>query len=102
MIASAPIILIHHPRPRVIAPEGTGNLSMALCLAIRHGGGVTTRTLDPVTNRDIVRGWLVVNGWAQPLTAAEVFNSYCTDRDGSPVPPQPNTDYCAGFPLDAC
>ncbi len=48
-----------------------------------------------------VRGWRLRAGRAQPLTAAEVFDAYCTDPvTGEPVAPEPGVEYRAGTPLD--
>ena len=47
-----------------------------------------------------VRGWKVREGWLRPLTAAQVFDAYCTHaRTGEPVPPEPGVDHLPGLDL---
>ncbi|MFE9881927.1 hypothetical protein [Streptomyces sp. NPDC005784] len=60
---------------------------------------VFTRTYTP-GGACRVRGWTVVDGWPQPMQAADVFAAYCTDfTTGAPLPPEPGTDYQAGLPV---
>ncbi|MFE9687508.1 hypothetical protein [Streptomyces sp. NPDC006285] len=48
----------------------------------------------------VLRGWSVIEGWPQPMAAADVFAAYCTDlATGDPIPPEPGTDYQAGTPV---
>jgi hypothetical protein len=73
---------------------------LAAGLASGGGGGAVLRTLAPPGGRDTVRGWALRGGGLQPLTAAEVFDAYCTDhRTGEPIAPEPGVDYEAGYPL---
>ncbi|GAB2631725.1 hypothetical protein GCM10027168_73750 [Streptomyces capparidis] len=65
------------------------------------GGGAVLRTRGGPGGRDTVRGWALRDGRLHPLTAAEVFDAYCTDhRTGEPIAPEPDVDYEAGFTLD--
>jgi hypothetical protein len=88
---------------------------LAAGFATSATGGVVLRTLPPDapggtapgrTDRagtggaETVRGWAVERGWLTPLTAAEVFDAYCTDaRTGEPVPPEPGVNHLPGHPL---
>ncbi len=50
--------------------------------------------------RQQVRGWKARDGWLQPLTAAQVFDAYCTHAGtGEPVPPEPGVDHLPGLTL---
>ncbi|MFJ9752426.1 hypothetical protein [Streptomyces chartreusis] len=66
---------------------------LALGLAARPGG-LIMRSHAPNTP-DRVYGWRLHAGEPEPLTAAEVFDAYCTDSEsGGPIPPEPDVDYC--------
>ncbi|MET9802799.1 hypothetical protein [Streptomyces sp. NPDC006368] len=70
---------------------------LAVGIALETPGGVVLRTTTPAAP-DRVHGWRLDRGHLIPLSAAEVFNAYCTDADtGEPVPPEPDVDYRAGF-----
>ncbi|AZP14710.1 hypothetical protein EJC51_47485 [Streptomyces aquilus] len=57
-------------------------------------GALVMRTSTPGST-DRVYGWRLRAGEPQPLTAAEVFDAYCTDIDsGDPIPPESDVDYC--------
>ncbi|SDJ85513.1 hypothetical protein [Streptomyces indicus] len=68
---------------------------LAVALATRSAGGLVVRTRRPGTH-DRVQGWRLRGELLLPLTAAEVFDAYCTDVDsGEPLPPESGVDYCA-------
>ncbi|MGW7189831.1 hypothetical protein ACWGIP_11865, partial [Streptomyces sp. NPDC054838] len=50
---------------------------------------------------DRVHGWRLDRGRLVALSAAAVFNAYCTDADtGEPVAPEPGVEYCPGYEVD--
>lgn len=64
------------------------------------GGGTVLRSRAEPHGRETVRGWSLADGRLRPLSAAQVFDAYCTDhRTGEPVAPEPGVDYEAGYPL---
>ncbi|MYW47201.1 hypothetical protein [Streptomyces sp. SID161] len=66
---------------------------LALGLATRSPGGLVMRT-SAAGAADRVYGWRLRAGALEPLTAAEVFDAYCTDAEtGDLVPPEPGVDY---------
>ncbi|MEU9403835.1 hypothetical protein [Streptomyces sp. SID4985] len=68
---------------------------LALGLATRSPGGLVMRTTAP-DRPDRVHGWRIRAGALEPLTAAEVFDAYCTDAEsGDLVAPESGVDYCA-------
>ncbi|MGV4983554.1 hypothetical protein [Streptomyces sp. NRAIS3] len=67
---------------------------LALGLATRSPGGLVLRTSAPDT-ADRVYGWRLRSGGLEPLTAAEVFDAYCTDvESGDLISPETGVDYC--------
>ncbi|MFI6340428.1 hypothetical protein [Streptomyces sp. NPDC050535] len=67
---------------------------LALGIATRSAGGLVMRTTAPDTT-DRVYGWRLRGEDLEPLTAAEVFDAYCTDMDsGDLVSPESGVDYC--------
>ncbi|WP_433449050.1 hypothetical protein ACQPXS_10730 [Streptomyces sp. CA-142005] len=67
---------------------------LALGLATRSPGGLVLRASSPDT-ADRVYGWRLRSGVLEPLTAAEVFDAYCTDvESGDLISPEPGVDYC--------
>ncbi|MFB6567575.1 hypothetical protein [Streptomyces noursei] len=55
-----------------------------------------TRGATPAT----VRGWRLRDAWPTPLSAAEIFDAYCTDPEtDEPIPPEHHVDYAPGLPL---
>lgn len=67
---------------------------LALGIATRSAGGLVMRTTAPETT-DRVYGWRLRGEDLEPLTAAEVFDAYCTDADsGDLVSPESGVDYC--------
>ncbi|MFE1443758.1 hypothetical protein [Streptomyces sp. NPDC058739] len=68
---------------------------LAVGMATGSPGGLVMRTTAPDTP-DQVYGWRLRVGGLQPLTAAEVFDAYCTDAEsGDLISPESNVDYCA-------
>ncbi|WP_413756258.1 hypothetical protein [Streptomyces sp. MMBL 11-3] len=73
---------------------------LALGIALRTAGGLVVRTSTPGSS-DRVYGWRLKDEGLAPLTAAEVFDAYCTDvESGDPVPPEAGVDHCAPPDLD--
>ncbi|MFI9806712.1 hypothetical protein ACIHEJ_20525 [Streptomyces sp. NPDC052301] len=67
---------------------------LALGLATRSPGGLVMRTSAPGTT-DRVYGWRLRGGALEPLTAAEVFDAYCTDvESGDLISPESGVNYC--------
>ncbi|MFF2851155.1 hypothetical protein ACFVT5_33210 [Streptomyces sp. NPDC058001] len=83
----------------ITALDQTEALEFATVLAVgfatdSSGGLVmrTSRTGEP----DRVHGWRIRGDGLEPLTAAEVFDAYCTDvESGDLVSPESGVDYCA-------
>ncbi|MGW1144311.1 hypothetical protein ACWD6I_04430 [Streptomyces sp. NPDC002454] len=72
-------------------------LATVLAAGITTGdpGGLVMRTTAP-GRHDRVRGWRLHGDGLVPLTAAEVFDAYCTDAlSGDLIAPEPDVDYCA-------
>ncbi|MFH9661573.1 hypothetical protein ACH4NF_11815 [Streptomyces sp. NPDC017248] len=66
---------------------------LALGLATRSPGGLVMRTIAAGTP-DRVYGWRLRGGALHPLTAAEVFDAYCTDvESGDLIAPESGVDY---------
>ncbi|MEV6403897.1 hypothetical protein AB0M58_13255 [Streptomyces bobili] len=74
---------------------------LAAALAMGGPGGVVMRTTPSGPDaRERVCGWRILHGRLAPLTAAEVFDAYCTGpTPGDLVGPESGVDYCAGFEL---
>ncbi|MCK2144697.1 hypothetical protein M2168_005603 [Streptomyces sp. CZ24] len=73
---------------------------LACALALPAPAGLVMRSRVKGEPEE-VRGWRLRAGRAQPLTAGEVFDAYCTDPvTGEPVAPEPGVEYRAGTPLD--
>ncbi|WP_411106621.1 hypothetical protein [Streptomyces sp. cmx-4-9] len=87
--------------PRVDGREGLGFVTvLAAGLALGGPGGLVLRTTTD--GRDRVHGWHLDRGRLTALSAAAVFNAYCTDADtGEPVSPEPGVEYCPGYEVDA-
>ena len=67
---------------------------LALGLATDSPGGLVMRVSAPDT-ADRVHGWRLRGGGMEPLTAAEVFDAYCTDVEtGDLISPESGVDYC--------
>ncbi|MFE9098988.1 hypothetical protein [Streptomyces sp. NPDC007264] len=86
-------------------PDGTTRLDetealefttvLALGIATHCAGGLVMRTTAPDAT-DRVHGWRLRRERLEPLTAAEVFDAYCTDiESGDLVAPESGVDYCA-------
>ncbi|MFG2487558.1 hypothetical protein ACGFSI_32975 [Streptomyces virginiae] len=88
--------------PRVDAREGLDFVTvLAAGLALGGPGGLVVRTTGQ-GNRDRVHGWRLDRGRLTALSAAAVFNAYCTDADtGDPVAPESGVEYCPGYEVDA-
>ncbi|MGW0121699.1 hypothetical protein [Streptomyces sp. NPDC003327] len=72
---------------------------LAVGLALGAPGGLVLRTTAP-DRPDRLHGWRLGDHTLTPLTEAEVFAAYCTDaRTGEPLPPEPDVEHHAGFPL---
>ncbi|MGW7341582.1 hypothetical protein [Streptomyces sp. NPDC054808] len=68
---------------------------LALGLATHSPGGLVMR-ISPPNGPDRIHGWRLRGYGLDPLTAAEVFDAYCTDvESGDLIPPESNVDYCA-------
>ncbi|MFF4967670.1 hypothetical protein [Streptomyces sp. NPDC001037] len=68
---------------------------LALGLATGRAGGLVMRVTSAGT-ADRVHGWRLREGALVPLSAAEVFDAYCTDAEsGDIISPEPDVDYCA-------
>ncbi|MGX1727907.1 hypothetical protein ACWIGE_14700 [Streptomyces diastaticus] len=75
-------------------------LLLACALAMPASGGLVVRSRAEGRPEE-VRGWRLREGGAYPLTAAEIFDAYCTDAvTGEPVAPEPGVEYRAAAPLD--
>ncbi|MEV0125931.1 hypothetical protein AB0I16_31050 [Streptomyces sp. NPDC050703] len=73
---------------------------LAVGVATRRAAGMVLRTSAEGT-RDRVQGWRMHEGRFLPLTAAEVFDAYCTDAiTGELISPESGVDYCAAFALE--
>ncbi|MFD0272093.1 hypothetical protein ACFVGY_36840 [Streptomyces sp. NPDC127106] len=91
-------------------PDGTPRLDgresldfvtvLAAGLGLGGPGGLVLRTTGAGPG-DRVHGWRLDRGRLVPLSAAAVFNAYCTDADtGEPVAPEHGVDYCPGYEVD--
>ncbi|MEU9378954.1 hypothetical protein AB0D94_35085 [Streptomyces sp. NPDC048255] len=73
---------------------------LAAGLALGGPGGLVLRSTAEGC-RDRVHGWRLDRGRLTALSAAAVFNAYCTDADtGDPVAPEPGVEYCPGYEVD--
>nr|WP_206313360.1 hypothetical protein [Streptomyces coryli] len=95
----APLVAAAH----VSAGRITEEEALRLCTVLAAGfvtaspGGLVLRSQ---ATPDTVRAWRVHDSWLEPMTAAEVFNAYCTDATtGDPIPPEPGVDYAEGWAL---
>ncbi len=76
-------------------PEDALDAMTVLRLAATVGGSAVVRT-HFANEASRVCGWKLVEFYAVPLSAAEVFNAYCTDpRTGEPIPPEWGVDHVA-------
>lgn len=68
---------------------------LALGLATHSPGGLVMR-VSPPSGPDRIHGWRLRGYGLEPLTAAEVFDAYCTDiESGDLISPESDVDYCA-------
>ncbi|MFI5945455.1 hypothetical protein ACIBCB_35160 [Streptomyces uncialis] len=73
---------------------------LAAGLAAGSPGGLVMRTTTQDQD-DRVHGWRLSGDGLAPLTAAEVFDAYCTDAlTGELVSPESGVDYCAPPDID--
>ncbi|MFF1381362.1 hypothetical protein [Streptomyces sp. NPDC058308] len=73
---------------------------LAVGIATHRAAGMVLRS-SAEGARDRVQGWRMNGGRLQPLTAAEVFDAYCTDAlSGELVSPESGVDYCAAPDLE--
>ncbi|MFD9412999.1 hypothetical protein ACFWBN_39210 [Streptomyces sp. NPDC059989] len=88
--------------PRIEGREGLDFVTvLAAGLALGGPGGLVLRSTTEGF-RDRVHGWRLDRGRLTALSAAAVFNAYCTDADtGDPVAPEPRVEYCPGYEVDA-
>ncbi|MER7465946.1 hypothetical protein [Streptomyces sp. NPDC097981] len=87
--------------PRIEGRESLDFVTvLAAGLALGGPGGLVLRsTTEGLPDR--VHGWRLDRGRVVPLSAAAVFNAYCTDADtGDPVAPEPGVEYCPGYEVD--
>ncbi|MFE5715784.1 hypothetical protein ACFQ7J_33810 [Streptomyces sp. NPDC056501] len=76
-------------------PDDALEAMMLLTLAAAVGGGVVLRT-DFADGTSRVHGWKLVEFYAKPLNAAEIFNAYCVDaRTGEVIAPEWGVEYVA-------
>ncbi|MFJ7588490.1 hypothetical protein ACIQZO_14110 [Streptomyces sp. NPDC097617] len=87
--------------PRVESREGLDFVTvLAAGLALGGPGGLVVRS-SAEGRGDRVHGWRLDRGRLTVLTAAAVFNAYCTDADtGDPVAPESGVEYCPGYEVD--
>ncbi|GGV60573.1 hypothetical protein GCM10010277_65000 [Streptomyces longisporoflavus] len=72
---------------------------LAVGIATHSAGGLVMRTTTEGAP-DRVQGWRLHGERLEPLTAAEVFDAYCTDTvSGDLVAPESGVDYCAAPPI---
>ncbi|MFI8266429.1 MULTISPECIES: hypothetical protein [unclassified Streptomyces] len=87
--------------PRIEGRESLDFVTvLAAGLALGGPGGLVLRSTTEGSG-DRVHGWRLDRGRLVPLSAAAVFNAYCTDADtGDPVAPESGVDYCPGYEVD--
>ncbi|KOV26995.1 hypothetical protein ADK90_03065 [Streptomyces sp. XY413] len=88
--------------PRIEGRESLDFVTvLAAGLALGGPGGLVVRSTTE-GHRDRVHGWRLDRGRLTALSAAAVFNVYCTDADtGDLVAPEPGVEYCPGYEVDA-
>ncbi|MGW0394724.1 hypothetical protein ACWDYJ_28320 [Streptomyces sp. NPDC003042] len=88
-------------RPRIEGREGLDFVTvLAAGIALGGAGGLVLRSTTEGF-RDRVHGWRLDRGRLVALSAAAVFDAYCTDADtGDPVAPEPGVEYCPGYEVD--
>ncbi|WP_372481494.1 hypothetical protein [Streptomyces flavotricini] len=87
--------------PRIEGRESLDFVTvLAAGLALGGPGGLVLRSTTEGLG-DRVHGWRLDRGRLVPLSAAAVFNAYCTDADtGDPVAPESGVEYCPGYEVD--
>ncbi|MFG2987144.1 hypothetical protein ACGFYQ_38860 [Streptomyces sp. NPDC048258] len=87
--------------PRIEDRDGLDFVTvLAAGLALGGPGGLVLRSTTE-GHPDRVHGWRLDRGRLTVLSAAAVFNAYCTDADtGEPVAPEPGVEYRPGYEVD--
>ncbi|MGW6572004.1 hypothetical protein ACWGAN_07480 [Streptomyces sp. NPDC054945] len=76
-------------------PDDALEAMMILTLAASVGGGAVIRA-NFADETSQVYGWKLIEFYAKPLNAAEIFSAYCTDAvTGEPVAPEWGVEYLA-------
>ncbi|MFJ3817839.1 hypothetical protein [Streptomyces sp. NPDC090056] len=76
-------------------PDDALEAMMALTLAAMVGGGAVIRTIRTDQTSEVM-GWRLVEFYAKPLSASEIFAAYCTDAvTGELIAPEWGVDYMA-------
>ncbi|MEU6735098.1 hypothetical protein ABZ929_18175 [Streptomyces physcomitrii] len=86
--------------PRAVDPGEALEFTTVLAAALAHScpGGLVVRTTED-GEPDRVHGWRLREEQLRPLTAAEVFDAYCTDAEtGELIAPESGVEY--GTPPD--
>lgn len=78
--------------------DGAVEAMALLALTSGRPGGAIVRTMRGWDKYRVV-GWEVTDCTATPIGRAELFNAYCTDADGGPIPPEPGVEYADAPPL---
>ncbi|MCX3064270.1 hypothetical protein [Streptomyces beihaiensis] len=74
---------------------------LAVAIATKTPCALVLRTSAP-GHDDRVYGWHLADEELRQLTAAQVFDAYCTDAaTGELTAPEPGVDYCAAPPIEA-
>ncbi|MEV8537245.1 hypothetical protein [Streptomyces sp. NPDC051211] len=76
-------------------PDDALEAMLILTLAAIVGGGAVVRT-NFAHQTSEVRGWKLVEFYAKPLSASEIFSAYCTDAvTGELIAPEWGVEYVA-------
>ncbi|MFJ6784566.1 hypothetical protein [Streptomyces yangpuensis] len=76
-------------------PDDALEAMMVLTLAAVVGGGAVIRT-NFADQTSEVKGWKLVEFYAKPLSASEIFSAYCTDAaTGELIAPEWGVEYVA-------
>ncbi|MFD3728851.1 hypothetical protein [Streptomyces sp. NPDC058671] len=76
-----------------VDPDDALEAMVILTLAAIVGGGVVLRTCFADQTSE-VRGWRLVEFYAKPLSASEIFSAYCTDAEtGELIAPEWGLEY---------
>ncbi|MCZ4098101.1 hypothetical protein [Streptomyces sp. H39-C1] len=83
---------------RITVDQDETDRIVTLMLAGRIGGLVVRTATDNGHAR--VCGWYLQDNTAVPLSRAQIFNAYCTDPEGEPIPPEHGVEYAEAPPLN--